>query len=98
MDKHEDTMAKFGAMLASGILDAGGRNLTIALISPSGHVRMPAVVGLAVFAQYWCAAQPSLSDSCHCFVVRGLGRRVSGVIAWSLWNLMIVLASGSGSR
>jgi len=53
MDKHEDTMAKFGAMLASGILDAGGRNLTIALISPSGHVRMPAVVGLAVFAQYW---------------------------------------------
>jgi len=52
-DKHEDVMAKFGAIIASGIIDAGGRNVTIALHSRSGHKNMPAIVGLAVFTQLW---------------------------------------------
>lgn len=34
-DKHEDVMTKFGAVLASGIIDAGGRNSTVALTSRS---------------------------------------------------------------
>mmetsp|Transcript_14522 Transcript_14522/g.20048 ORF Transcript_14522/g.20048 Transcript_14522/m.20048 type:complete len:480 (+) Transcript_14522:1-1440(+) len=52
-DKHEDTMCKMGAITAAGILDAGGRNMTIALRSHSGQHRMASVVGMAVFCQYW---------------------------------------------
>ncbi|XP_073279347.1 26S proteasome non-ATPase regulatory subunit 1 homolog A-like [Primulina huaijiensis] len=53
VDKHEDTMSKMGAILASGILDAGGRNVTIKLLSKSKHDKITAVVGLAVFSQFW---------------------------------------------
>ncbi|KAI9517328.1 26S proteasome non-ATPase regulatory subunit 1, partial [Dissostichus eleginoides] len=52
-DKHDDVMAKFGAILAQGILDAGGRNMTISLQSRTGHTHMPTVVGLLVFTQFW---------------------------------------------
>jgi len=52
-DKHEEVMCKFGAILANGILDAGGRNVTISLMSRSGHANMSAIVGLAVFTQFW---------------------------------------------
>jgi len=52
-DKHEEYMCKFGAILAAGILDAGGRNVTISLHSRSGHANMNAIVGLAVFTQFW---------------------------------------------
>lgn len=53
LDKHEDTMSKMGAILASGILDAGGRNVTIRLLSKSKHDKITAVVGLAIFTQFW---------------------------------------------
>ncbi|XP_058203848.1 26S proteasome non-ATPase regulatory subunit 1 homolog A-like isoform X1 [Rhododendron vialii] len=53
LDKHEDTMSKMGAILASGILDAGGRNVTIKLLSRTKHDKITAVVGLAVFSQFW---------------------------------------------
>ncbi|CCX33138.1 armadillo-type protein [Pyronema domesticum] len=52
-DKHEDAMAKFGAALALGIIDAGGRNVTIGLQTPTGSLNVPAIVGMAVFTQYW---------------------------------------------
>ncbi|CAO3688723.1 unnamed protein product [Rhizopus microsporus] len=52
-DKHEDPMAKFGAVLAQGIIDAGGRNVTMSLLSRTGHANMPAIVGTAVFTQFW---------------------------------------------
>lgn len=46
-------MAKLGAIMASGILDAGGRNVGIGLRSRSGFFRRTSVIGLAVFTQYW---------------------------------------------
>lgn len=51
--RHEDQLAKFGAILAQGILDAGGRNVRLALNTPSGHVSLPGVTGLALFCQFW---------------------------------------------
>merc|ERR1711973_660270 len=52
-DKHEDVMAKFGAILAQGIIDAGGRNVTVSLQSRTGHTNMLGVVGMLVLTQYW---------------------------------------------
>ncbi|DAZ93893.1 TPA: hypothetical protein N0F65_004740 [Lagenidium giganteum] len=55
-DKHVSTMTKvgnMGAIIAQGILDAGGRNVVISLQSHTGFTKMAAVVGLAIWAQYW---------------------------------------------
>eukprot|EP00126_Sphaerothecum_destruens_P004013 Sdes_comp17882_c0_seq1m7144 len=51
-NKHEDTMTKFGAILSQGIIDAGGRNMTICPYS-RGHTNMSSVVGLLLFTQFW---------------------------------------------
>jgi len=52
-DKTEDVLSKFGAAVALGLIDAGGRNCTIGLQTASGSVDMSAVVGMACFTQYW---------------------------------------------
>ena len=52
-DKHEHNLSKFGAILAQGIIDAGGRNVTISLQSRTGHMSMRTAVGLLVFSQFW---------------------------------------------
>merc|ERR1712083_696181 len=48
-----DTMAKLGAILGYGIIDAGGRNVTMSMVSPAGHKKMAAIVGMALFPQFW---------------------------------------------
>ncbi|KAI0204373.1 armadillo-type protein [Astrocystis sublimbata] len=52
-DRHEDAMTKFGAAVALGIIDAGGRNCTIGLQTQTGSLNMAGIVGMAVFTQYW---------------------------------------------
>lgn len=53
-NKHEDALAKFGATLAQGIIDAGGRNVTINLEnSQTNTLNVKAIVGFTVFAQSW---------------------------------------------
>ncbi len=37
-ERREESMARYGAVLAQGIIDAGGRNVGIALLAPSGHL------------------------------------------------------------
>ena len=52
-DKHQPIMAKAGAIIASGILDAGGRNVVVSLQSRGGFMKIGSVVGLVLWAQYW---------------------------------------------
>lgn len=52
-DKHEDAMSKFGATIGQGIIDAGGRNVTISLATRSGLPNMSAIVGAVMFSQFW---------------------------------------------
>ncbi|KAI7845077.1 hypothetical protein COHA_001442 [Chlorella ohadii] len=52
-NKASEVMTRMGAIMAAGILDAGGRNATVGLRSRSGHFRRTAVLGLALFTQYW---------------------------------------------
>lgn len=52
-DRHEDLMAKFGAIVACGILDAGGCNMTISLQTRTGNTNMAAAVGLLIFQNFW---------------------------------------------
>ncbi|KAI3426179.1 hypothetical protein D9Q98_008556 [Chlorella vulgaris] len=51
--KTSEVMTRMGAVMAAGILDAGGRNVTLGLRAGSGHFRRTAVIGLALFTQYW---------------------------------------------
>lgn len=48
-----ELMTRMGAIMASGILDAAGRNSTLSLHTDVGGLRRSAVLGLALFVQYW---------------------------------------------
>jgi 26S proteasome regulatory subunit N2 len=48
----QEVMSKMGGILANGIIDAGGRNVTIGL-TKNGHNRMNGIIGMALFTQYW---------------------------------------------
>ncbi|KAF5385252.1 hypothetical protein D9615_001452 [Tricholomella constricta] len=52
-DKHEDPMARFGAAIGQGLIDAGGRNVTISLQSRAGSKNTNAIVGMVMFCQFW---------------------------------------------
>ena len=42
-----------GAILAAGILDAGGRNVVVSLQSRAGFLKMGGAVGVMMFLQFW---------------------------------------------
>lgn len=53
-NKYEDAIARFGAILSQGIIDAGGRNSIFNLSSPStGHPNMISISGMMMFCQFW---------------------------------------------
>jgi 26S proteasome regulatory subunit N2 len=52
-DKHEDIMSRLGAVLAHGLIDIGGRNASVPLMTKNGSLRMGAAVGFCLFAQMW---------------------------------------------
>lgn len=52
-DKHEDSLAKIGAAISQGIIDAGGRNVTISLQTKAGTPNMKSIVGMTLFTQFW---------------------------------------------
>ncbi|KAK2075592.1 hypothetical protein QBZ16_001700 [Prototheca wickerhamii] len=52
-NKGVEVLVRMGAIMAAGILDVGGRNSTVALQARTGAFRRTAVLGVALFAQYW---------------------------------------------
>lgn len=53
-NKHQEGLAKFGACLAQGIINAGGRNVTIQLENPETNtLDTKSIVGLVMFSQFW---------------------------------------------
>lgn len=46
-------MLSHKACMRTGLLDAGGRNVTVGLRSASGYFRRTSCVGMMLFLQYW---------------------------------------------
>jgi 26S proteasome regulatory subunit N2 len=52
-EKHQSTLTKMGAILSTGIIDAGGRNCALMLGSRNGFTKMTSAVGLVLWLQHW---------------------------------------------
>ena len=52
-DKHEDVLSRMGAILGQGIINAGGRNCTISMLTRDGNMRQNAIIGMMLFMQHW---------------------------------------------
>jgi 26S proteasome regulatory subunit N2 len=51
--KQASTMTRMGALMASGIVDSGGRNAFLSIIGRNGLPKPPSVAGLILWLQYW---------------------------------------------
>ncbi|KAJ2468739.1 proteasome regulatory particle base subunit, partial [Coemansia sp. RSA 2322] len=51
--KHAEGVTKFGAAISQGIIDAGGRNVSIGLTTNDGQLNMAACGGMLLFTQFW---------------------------------------------
>lgn len=52
-EKHQSTLTKMGAILSTGIIDAGGRNCSFTLGSRNGFTEMTCAVGMVLWLQHW---------------------------------------------
>merc|ERR1711871_214736 len=52
-EKYPATLTKIGAIVAAGIIDAGGRNAAVALQSSGGFLKHSACAGLVLWLQSW---------------------------------------------
>ena len=53
-EKHQSMLTKMGAIMAAGLMDAGGRNVAIRLGSArNGFTKMSTAIGLALWLQHW---------------------------------------------
>ena len=60
VQKRVPSMVKMGALLALGLLDAGGRNQVISLCSANGMVKMGSAIGMVLFLQHWWVVFPTV--------------------------------------
>lgn len=76
LDKHAPLLAKSGAILGAGIVDAGGGNVVISMLSKVGFVKMAGAVGMMMFLQhwYWYPLLPFLSLSFAPTMLIGLNK------------------------
>merc|ERR1712127_365555 len=52
-DKHQSTLTKMGAILSTGLIDAGGRNCSLDMGSSNGFTKISTVAGLTLWLQHW---------------------------------------------
>ena len=52
-DKDEHLLIKFGAMISKGLMDLGGKNCVINLVSNTGENKMRSIIGMCLFTQYY---------------------------------------------
>jgi 26S proteasome regulatory subunit N2 len=51
--KSASTMSRMGAVLAAGLVDAGGRNVALSLLGRRGKPKPPAVAGVVLWTMSW---------------------------------------------
>jgi len=73
-DKHQPIVAKQGAILALGMLEASGGNVAVSLAARAGFLKAGACVGMMLFLQhwYWYPLLPAVSLALQPTAVIGL--------------------------
>ncbi len=51
--KDEHVLIRFGALLSKGLLELGGKNASISLVSNTGENKMSSIIGMCLFTQYY---------------------------------------------
>jgi len=52
-DKNEHLLIKFGALISKGLMNLGGKNCVISLVSNTNEIKMKSIIGMCLFTQYY---------------------------------------------